>query len=375
MIVIDEMDYMSPDDLNAIMAMMQTTSANFSGRKRIIVSSTPTGRRDMFYLFANMPHVQEYWNPSFANPFFTPADEKEQRETLTEHGFIHEIVADWGEQATGVFKPSLLEHNSSEESYWHARPRLLKDVPIICGVDWDKYGAGVNIVVVANVAGILRIVHREEVTRQEHEFTLGAGVDRIIDLDKLFQFAYVYTDKGYGERQYEELVEKLPRGELRVQGRNFSSKVEETDPATGLTVTEEFKPFMVDNATILWEKRKLHVKSDDEVFISQLLGYIRVRMSSTGRPVFGSIDPERIGDHALDGWMLALLGHTEKFGDLVTSFEVMLPHTATTSNSLQTGDSAEERQRQAAAGHKVFNRPMSSTNRWRSRTSFERGAI
>jgi len=371
MIVVDEMDLMMPDDLNAITAMMQQTSDRFIGDKRLVVSSTPNGRRDMFYAFCDKGSLREFWFPSFVNPYFTPADEAEQRDFLTEIGFIHEIVADWGQQTTGVFKPSLLDHVANEPySYWNVRPRGFRG-PIILGVDWDKYGAGVNLVGVANVDGVLKTVIREEIERSQHEHTLGAGVERIKQLDEMFHFAFIYCDRGYGERQYEELTQQLPWGPERVIGKNYSSSVLETDPATMATVKEEFKPFMVDNAVNLYEKRMVQINPDDEKFLSQLNGYVMLRISATGRPIFGSMDEERIGDHALEGWMMSLLGHTEQFGDLIIRFESITPRTVSTNTALTPGQTKEEREKKA---HQLINlkRPMSTVSRNKSASVFNR---
>jgi hypothetical protein len=374
MIVVDEMDLMMPDDLNAITAMMQQTSDRFAGNKRLLVSSTPNGRRDMFYVFCHKKGVKEFWLPSFVNPFFTPDDEKEQRDLLLESGFTHEILACFGEQTTGVFKPTLLDHVADTEySYWNTRP-FGYNGPIILGVDWDKYGAGVNIVGVANVDGLLQMVIREEIERAAHEHTLGAGVERIIQLDQIFHFAFIYVDRGYGERQWEELVEKLPWGVQRVIGKNYSSSVEETDPVTMAIVREEFKPFMVDNAVNLYEKRRVRITPDDEKFIAQLNGYVQLRISPTGRPIFGSMDPERIGDHALEGWMMALLGHTEQFGELIIPFEFLRPVVMSTNEALSPGSSKEERQKSSRQFMKI-RRPMTSLTRRGSAGVFNRPGI
>ena len=371
MIIIDEMDLMMPDDLKAITAMMQQTSDRFAGRKRLIVSSTPNGRRDMFYAFSKKEIISEFWFPSFVNPYFTPADESEQRSLLTEEGFIHEVVADWGQQTTGVFKPALLDHVASEDfSYWNGRIPGFRG-PIICGVDWDKYGAGVNIVAVANVDGILKTVFREEIERSQHEYTLGAGKDRVIELDKVFQFAYVYVDRGYGERQWEELVKEMPYGDMRVLGKNFSSSVLETDPATGAIVKEEFKPFLVDNAVNLYEKRKVMIAKNDEKFLSQLLGYMQLKISATGRPVFGSMDEERIGDHALMAWMMALLGHTEKYGDIIVPMDLVKPRAFDSNLALVPGDTRSDRRKELKAINKT-SRPMTHRTRRTAGLAFDR---
>lgn len=283
--------------------------------------------------------------------------------------------SDWGQQTTGVFKPSLLEHVSNPDevySYLPVRPRGAG--PIILGADWDKYGAGVNIVVVANIDGILKLIWREEIQREKYEFTLGAGVNRVKELDDIFHLNYIYCDKGYGERQWEELVATLPRGGERVIGKNFSSSVLETDPSTRETVKEEFKPFMVDNAVTLYEKRQVRFPRDDEKFVAQVTGYVQTRVSATGRPVFASMDAERIGDHALDAWMMALLGHTEQYGDLIVPFEFVAPRTASTNKALSPGETQEEKEQEIASITKA-RRPMSSTKRSKASTVFSRPGI
>jgi hypothetical protein len=374
MIIVDEMDLMMPDDLNAITAMMQQTSERFMGDKRLVVSSTPNGRRDMFYIFCTKSNLREFWFPSFVNPYFTPIDEAEQRDLLTETGFIHEIVADWGQQTTGVFKPKLLDTVAKDDyTYWSVRPIGFHG-PIILGVDWDKYGAGVNLVGVANQDGVLKMVIREEIERSQYEHTLGAGKNRIKELDSIFQFAYIYCDRGYGERQWEELVEELPWGADRVIGKNYSSSVLETDPVTLATVKEEFKPFMVDNAVNLYEKRMVQINPSDTKFMMQMMGYVQLRISATGRPVFGSMDEERIGDHALESWMMALLGHTEQFGGLILRFESVAPRSLDSNAALTPGATKEDRQR---SSHELLKtrRPMTSSSRKGSMSVFNRPGI
>jgi hypothetical protein len=363
---------MMPEDMNSINAMMQKTSEKFKGRKRMVVSSTPNGRRDMFYVHCHKKNVKEFWLPSFVNPHFTPDDEQEQRELSTETGFIHEIVADWGQQSAGVFKPSVLEVVANEEddySYLPIRPKGCG--PIVLGADWDKYGAGVNIVLVGNVNGKLKLIYREEVDRSQHEYTLGAAVERIIELDRIFLVNYLYVDKGYGEFQWEELVKRLPAGEERVKGKNFSSSVLETDPVTGMTTKEEFKPFMVENAVNLYERKMVLFPHSDTRFIEQITGYIQTRISATGRPVFASMDPEGIGDHALDAWMMALLGHTEQYGDLIIPFESIPPRTIQSNLALAPGDSERERE-EMSLNFLRSRRPMTTTDRRRSSQVFNR---
>jgi hypothetical protein len=74
------------------------------------------------------------------------------------------------------------------------------------------------------------------------------------------------------------------------------------------------------------------------------------------------MDEERIGDHALDAWMMALLGHTEQYGDLIIPFEQIAPRLASTNEALTPGDSKEERHSKVVVAAQM-HRPMSSVSR------------
>jgi len=102
LIILDEMDYMHADDLDALYAMLQKTAED-QPDKVMIGASTPTGRRERFWEWCRSPRFTEFWFPSYCNPYFSKEQEEEFREQYSPSGYRHEIEADWGEDSEGVY--------------------------------------------------------------------------------------------------------------------------------------------------------------------------------------------------------------------------------------------------------------------------------
>ena len=146
-IVLDEMDYMHTDDLDALYAMLQKTAED-QPDKMMIGASTPTGRREKFWEWCRSERFKEFWFPSYCNPYFSKEQEDEFREQYTEMGYRHEIEADWGEDSEGVY-PRKYVDTAFVNPGWKYNPEVTSARSFFTiGVDWDKYGAGTNIVIV-----------------------------------------------------------------------------------------------------------------------------------------------------------------------------------------------------------------------------------
>lgn len=72
---------------------------------KIVMSSTPTGKRSKFYQACTDPnmHFAEHYHPSMHNPNWNEEMEAEFRSILSEQGYVHEVEAEFGTQDTGVF--------------------------------------------------------------------------------------------------------------------------------------------------------------------------------------------------------------------------------------------------------------------------------
>jgi replicative DNA helicase len=318
------MDYMNPDDLDALYAMLQKTAED-QPDKVLIGASTPTGRRERFWDWCRNERFKEFWYPSYCNPYFTKDQEDEFREEYSESGYRHEIEADWGEDSEGVY-PRKYVDRAFVEPGWNYVPEIQSARSFYSvGVDWDKYGAGTNIVVLEACSeayederfrGKVRVVYREEIAKSE--YTLTNAVNRLVELNYSFNPKFIYVDRGYGEVQV-ELLHKYgmenPLSNLRerVKGVAFSESIEIRDPYTKLPTKKEIKPYMVDNLRQYLEREQILFSSLDEELYTQLISYVVVRTTQSGRPVFEA--GGSAVDHAHDALMLALLAITQNFGE------------------------------------------------------------
>jgi replicative DNA helicase len=324
-IVLDEMDYMHADDLDALYAMLQKTAED-QPDKVLIGASTPTGRRERFWEWCTSnTRFKEFWFPSYCNPFFGKDQEDEFREQYTEGGYRHEIEADWGEDAEGVYPRKFVDKAFLDPGWRYDANITSARSFFTIGVDWDKYGAGTNIIVVETCNELYederfrnkaRVCYREEIPKSE--FTLTKGVNRIVELNDIFQPKHIYVDRGFGEVQV-ELLHKYgmenPRSQLRerVKGISFGENIEVRDPYTKLPIKKEIKPYMVDNLRQFLEKEIILFPAEDEELYMQLISYVVTRTTSSGRPVFEA--GGTAVDHAHDALMLALLAVTQNYGE------------------------------------------------------------
>lgn len=204
-VVLDELDFMGPDDLDAILAMLQKTD-DTQEEKVLVGASTPSGAQSRFFQWCQNPRFREFWFPSYVNPYFTREIEEEFREQYSDMVYRHEIEADWGEDTEGVYPRRWVEVACRTHD-WQYHPELTSARSFFTiGVDWDKFGAGTNIVVLevcqedyedTRFAGRMRVAWREEIPKDQ--FTLTKAVQRIIELNASFNPRHIYVDRGYGE--------------------------------------------------------------------------------------------------------------------------------------------------------------------------------
>jgi hypothetical protein len=318
------MDYMNPDDLDALYAMLQKTAED-QPDKVLIGASTPTGRRERFWDWCRSERFKEFWFPSYCNPFFSKDQEDEFREEYSESGYRHEIEADWGEDSEGVY-PRRYVDKAFLDPGWQYIPEVQSARSFYTiGVDWDKYGAGTNIVVLEACSenyeddrfkGKVRVAYREEIAKSE--YTLTSAVSRIVELNQSFNPRFIYVDRGYGEVQVELLhkygLENSSSGlRDKVKGVAFSESIEIRDPYTKLPIKKEIKPYMVDNLRQYLEREQVLFPINDEELYVQLISYVVLRTTQSGRPVFEA--GGSAVDHAHDALMLALLAITQNYGE------------------------------------------------------------
>lgn len=109
---------MADSDFDSIMAI-----AGEREDIRIIMSSTPTGRRGRFYQSCTDPNMgfSHHHHPSTHNPNWTSKMEAEFRAMLSEQGYVHEILAEFGTEEVGVFNKNKVD-NAMRFKYYSYNP-------------------------------------------------------------------------------------------------------------------------------------------------------------------------------------------------------------------------------------------------------------
>ncbi len=345
-IFMDEIDYIDRDGIDS------TTAIALEDPKRIGIwcSSTPTGKRDFFYDICTNPNTgyQAYHFPSMVNPDWDHMMEGELRATMTEQGYIHEVMAEFGEETVGVFNKNAVENAKSQYlySYRELNPYEkeqyvkqgvnLEDIVYfgpyspsrpappayrIIGVDWDKYANATQIIVTEydELKKKFRVALRSEIARGD--FTYDNAVKRIIELNEIYDPKFIYIDAGHGEYQVEVLrkhgLDNPETGMLnKIKRVHFSEMIEIRDPATREIDKKDAKNFMINQTAILLERDQILMSPFDDMVWKQMMDYQVVRISQSGKPVYTSEN-----EHALDAFMLTILGFTIEFPDITKILE------------------------------------------------------
>lgn len=348
---LDEMDYMGSE---AIAAVVATTFARPDAT--IWASSTPVGKREEFYHWAMDSGTQfrclkcmeaerlgsPFHYPSHVSPLFTEEAESFYRTQMPHSEYEHEVLAEWGEEAEGVFRHTDIdaclmlgrrvvedEVNGGMVRVSYSYGDLVADPAnaYMLGIDWNKDTTGVQLCVVEYnpTEGVVngldpkmyRLFGTEIITAKE--FTEDGAVARIMSLDQELPLTGIYADEGYGTLQIEAIKRRALRAsrtELakKVVGISMVSSIDIYDPVTKKRGTKPMKPFMVDHAARVIEAHKIILPDheDEKVkLVGQMREYLVMRRGVSGRPIY-SMDNEDM----LTAFMLALLGFATEFSEL-----------------------------------------------------------
>lgn len=335
-IILDEADYLTRDDLTAILPMLQKTDETSIEDKELWCASTPTGRHDFFYEWANSSAFKEFHHASWINPAWNAEEEARSHDLFpNETDWEHEYAAEWGEEKEGVYSQAYIERAVAlsrtllgNDGRWDYKKQIPKGgCTYTIGVDWNSSANGVQIVVAEmdpmlitsedmqkGIRNRFRIATRVDVDSKE--FTQTKAVQKIIELNRIWNPKAIYVDEGYGMTQIEDLrryAHKHPESKIlsRLKGINFSSMHEVKDPANKTTIKKPMKPFMVNNAVRYFEDNVILLNKSDTEFEKQLRDYTVAKRSREGRPVYSEGN-----DHILDAFNLAILAFTMEFSDL-----------------------------------------------------------
>jgi hypothetical protein len=291
LILIDEAHYLNEEDWSSITPIMQGDKHKLFP-PRTFVASTPAYTRGFYYEIFEDPEKKQGWYPIHVpitkNPDVTPEFVEECRMSCpSELDWMREYLAEFPEIGEGVFPKTMVEASWRAFDYATTLREVrsqyqtgIKPPTRTMGVDWDKYnkdGHGCMIVIVESTSDkSYRVIYREEVPQSQ--FTLDNAVNRVIELNDLFEPEWIYIDRGYGDYQLERLQlhgKKYPRTGLysKVVGIQFAELTECPMPNGGI-VKKGFKATMI---SVLrgWFERKgtIEISNTDQLLYKQLTEY------------------------------------------------------------------------------------------------------
>lgn len=318
MILIDEADYLGPSDFEVILAIQASRPD-----VHIWASSTPTGKRDMFWRFCTEGELgyKEFHFPSSASPSWSIQTERLERAQYSESGYAHEFEAEFGDIAEGVFLRKYVDQ--SLENYEIDKVKRNGDSLYTMGVDWNTAGNGTVIIVTEwnkkfnDGKGAFKVVCKRIINQEE--FTQVRSCEEIISLSEKWNPEYIYVDQGYGSTQIEMLRKyglEHPKSGManKVKGIYFGDKMEIRDPVTKQIVKKHMKPFIVNIAARRMEDGQIILPDSEDIkngLVGQIRDYTVIRTTAFGQPVYSDDN-----DHSLVAWMLSILAATMEFSDI-----------------------------------------------------------
>lgn len=296
---------------------------------RIWKSGTPKGEKNL-YLAAQDPGTKEFHYPSFVNPLYSDTMDEKTRAQMDEIQYIQEVQAIYGITSDGVFQTSFIQRASS-------KPKILTELDVlsarnsfivILGVDWNHDKVGTRIVVTAYDKNDPQFYILEQAKVAVEGWTQQVAMEKIVELNRKYNCDHVFVDCGFGATQIGELrlygeqaAVRGPKGHpdiklIDVQGVDFGSSVEVTDPTSGQKFKQGLKQFAVQNTVQILEKDLLSLHPDhNSDIIKQMKNYIQ-KTRNLGRVTYGYTS-KRIGDHDLDAMIIAFYGFKKLYSSVL----------------------------------------------------------
>lgn len=333
---LDELDYMGENDYSTVAAI-----ANERPDIGITASSTPTGRRDVFWKMCTDPNFgYTHWHfPSQRSPLFTQELDDRARSEFSQVQYEHEILAEFGTEEMGVFNKDKLDEARTKMFYTYDEltnlqlrrleggpppmsfvyrdgDRAPQNLYRTMGVDNDKTQAGTSIVVLDyDIKKQVFWVMKAHMVPQG-EYSYSHAMDTIIRMNKIYDPKWIFMDKGAGEVQLEQLHlygEQHPASGLKNKliGWQFAQKIKVPDPVMRTYSEQPMKPFMVNSLVKAFEEDRIILSPFDDRIHKQLVDYTIERITPSGVPVYTSKN-----EHFVDALGLAFLAFVLKFPNI-----------------------------------------------------------
>ena len=270
LLIADEAAWMPDDVWPAVTPMLLTTAG------KIILISTPHGRKNYFYRCYNDPtfkvwHVNsieaiekrpisetwQQWRRDGAVEYF-----KSERYRLSDKQFKQEYEGQFVEDLQDFFpdeycKPTLIQQRIQYER---------QNKVFTIGVDIGRMGGDRTVFTIFERMEEL-LVMREKIIWDEAY--LDRIAQHIIDLDQQYNFARIYLDNGgIGIGVYDTLVGTPGFGKKRVKGINNAEKIVEYNPDGTERRTKIMKEEIYANLLFLMMKKKILLFDDGDIWLS-----------------------------------------------------------------------------------------------------------
>ena len=328
-VYLDEMDMIPEEVLDKVINPILATTPDTV----LIATSTPIGKKGKFYEWClNRDDFREDFLPSSVIPHWEQIKEEILRDS-TEESFMAEYMAVFVDDEQGVFKKdwvynALLDYSYSQSINVSTLANRLglksgSDRTVAIGIDWNK-NAGTEFYVVGYFPQDRIWIGLDAINVPSSQFSAKRWIKELIDLNYKWKPEYIYADEGYGHTIIEDLKyqsyvlrSKQDKTEKEIETSkiadrlvsfNFSSNVILKDPVTNKDIKKVGKHFLVENAIRVLQEGLFKFSIEDNVLKEQFFNYIITkRQSNNHKPIYGKQN-EKIGDHRLDAFMLALGG-------------------------------------------------------------------
>lgn len=314
-LIVDEQDLLDDKTMESMLASLTGTGEI----GRIVVSGTPTGRHGLYWKWATNRKLdfKEFHFRSNVSPNWTPELELFYRESYSESSYAHEFDAEFGEEELGVFQHKFIDASLSEYSILNGKP-----VPgeiYSMGVDWNRKGKGVHIIVVGYDPETQMFCPRLKSIVDPTEFVQLHAINEVVRLNQEWKPEFIYVDQGDGDTQVEALhlhgLHHPGTGlHTKVKGIVFGSKVEIRDPLTKGRIKKPLKPFMVDLCVRRIESGYCILPSSEDTeygLVGQMRNFRVARWGRDGQKVYADEN-----DHTLVAWMLGVYAIVMELSDI-----------------------------------------------------------
>lgn len=306
-IVLDELDYMLPSQVDSIIAILNTNK-----NSKLIQQSTPSGRRDHFYKWCNQPHFKEFHLKYQELEIYDERQDKEYQNSMSQDRYQREVLAEFISQESGVYRNELIDQQLDEYNFDGLN--AIQGCRYQIGVDWNESNAGVYVVVArleytpdadykVRISNIIHI--------PPHEFTQVKAVEQIAKQCNQYKPDYLIPDEGFGNMQIQVLKQMQDAGQIpimqdRIVPVNFGQNILVFDQITKHRQETKQKPFLVSNSVRMLENGKLILPASEDT-PDKLVGIMRsyqfIGVTENGIPKY-----TKGNTHVLEQMLLQLYG-------------------------------------------------------------------